>query len=68
MATAVFWGIPAHGHINPTVPLVTELVRQGERVYYYAVEAFRPAIERTGARTNPLMPPHTAILPAYPPP
>lgn len=49
MATVVFWGMPVHGHINPTVPLVTELVRQGEQVYYYALEAFRPAIERTGA-------------------
>jgi MGT family glycosyltransferase len=49
MARVVFWGIPAHGHINPTVPLVTELVHRGEQVFYYALEAFRPEIERTGA-------------------
>jgi MGT family glycosyltransferase len=49
MATVVFWGILAHGHLNPTVPLVTELVHQGEQVFYDALEAFRPAIERTGA-------------------
>lgn len=49
MARVVFWGIPAHGHINPTVPLVTELVHRGEQVFYYALEAFRPVIERTGA-------------------
>lgn len=49
MATLVFWGYPGHGHINPSLPLVEELVQQGERVYYYSLEEFRPAIERTGA-------------------
>jgi UDP:flavonoid glycosyltransferase YjiC (YdhE family) len=31
MATAIFFGLPAHGHTNPTLPIVTELVRQGEQ-------------------------------------
>lgn len=49
MSTAIFFNTPAHGHINPTLPVVTELVKRGERVIYYALEEFRPAIERTGA-------------------
>lgn len=49
MATLVFWGYPGHGHLNPSLPLVAELVQQGEQVHYYSLEAFRPAIERTGA-------------------
>ncbi len=49
MATAIFWGMPAHGHTNPTLPLVTELVRCGEQVFYYSLDEFQPAIARTGA-------------------
>ncbi|MBX3016064.1 MAG: hypothetical protein KF832_31370, partial [Caldilineaceae bacterium] len=49
MSTAVFLGHPAHGHINPTLPVVAELVRRGERVIYYATDLFRPKIEATGA-------------------
>lgn len=53
MATLVFWGYPGHGHVNPSLPLVAELVQQGERVYYYSLEEFRPAIERAGATFCP---------------
>ncbi len=49
MSKVVFLGFPGHGHINPTLPVVAELVRRGEQVTYYAIEDFRPAIERTGA-------------------
>ena len=49
MAKAVFFNIPAHGHVNPTLPLVQELVRRGETVIYYAIEDFRRKIEATGA-------------------
>lgn len=49
MSTAVFLGHPAHGHINPTLPVVTELVRRGERIIYYATDPFRAKIEATGA-------------------
>lgn len=49
MATLTFLNLPAHGHINPTLPVVAELVRRGERVLYYATEPFRAAIEQTGA-------------------
>jgi MGT family glycosyltransferase len=49
MSTALFLSLPAHGHVNPTLPLVTELVRRGERVIYYASDAFRAKVEGTGA-------------------
>lgn len=40
----------AFGHVNPTLELVTELVRRGVRVTYFCTEAFRPIVEPTGAR------------------
>ena len=49
VATGVFLNIPAHGHINPTLPLVRELVQRGERLIYYAIEQNRREIEATGA-------------------
>jgi MGT family glycosyltransferase len=49
MATFLFFNHPAHGHTNPTLPLVTELVRRGHRVVYYSTEGFQQAIEQTGA-------------------
>jgi MGT family glycosyltransferase len=42
-------GHPAAGHVNPTLPVIAELVRRGERVYYYATPPFREKIEQTGA-------------------
>jgi MGT family glycosyltransferase len=50
MAKAVFFNIPAHGHVNPTLPLVQELVRRGETVIYYSIEEYRKKIEAAGAR------------------
>jgi MGT family glycosyltransferase len=38
------------GHVNPTLPLVRELVRRGHVVTYYAPEPFRAAISARGAR------------------
>ena len=49
MAKVVFFNIPAHGHINPTLPVVQELVRRGATVIYYALEEFRQRIEASGA-------------------
>lgn len=49
MTTAFFLSLPAHGHINPTLPLVDELVRRGETIIYYATAPFRAKIEAAGA-------------------
>jgi MGT family glycosyltransferase len=45
--------IPAHGHVNPTLPVMQELVRRGEQVLYFNTEEFRPQIEATGATFRP---------------
>jgi len=49
MSTAIFFNIPAYGHINPTLPVVAELVKRGEHIIYYSLEEFRTVIEHTGA-------------------
>jgi len=45
----LFFNIPAHGHVNPTLPVVAELVRRGQHVIYYNSDWFRDAITATGA-------------------
>jgi MGT family glycosyltransferase len=57
MARLAFFNLPAYGHVNATLPVVAELVRQGESVVYYNSEEFREAIERTGAEFRSYHPP-----------
>ena len=49
MSKIVFFSIPAHGHTNPTIPVVTELVNRGHQVWYYSFLEFRGKIEGAGA-------------------
>src|SRR5262245_23610426 len=48
MAKIVYVGIPAHGHTNPTLPVVQELIARGHEVLYYNAEAFRAKVAPTG--------------------
>ncbi len=48
MSTIAFLNIPLHGHVNPTLPVVAELVRRGHRVTYHTSPAFSKEIEATG--------------------
>ena len=60
-----FFSIPAHGHVNPTLPFVRELIARGHAVRYYNAEAFREKIEASGAEFCPIdacMPPAPADL------
>ena len=41
---------PAHGHVNPTLPLVEELTRRGHQVSYAAAQSFLPQAEDAGAQ------------------
>ena len=50
MGRIVYFSFPAHGHINPTLPVVRELVRRGYQVAYHSTEQFRQVIQDTGAR------------------
>ena len=49
MAKILFFNIPAYGHVNPTLPVVTELVRRGHQLVYYDADTFEQAIKATGA-------------------
>jgi MGT family glycosyltransferase len=49
MPKALFFSVPAHGHINPSLPLVAELVRCGHEIIYFTTENYRQRIEATGA-------------------
>jgi MGT family glycosyltransferase len=53
MAKYSFLNVPAWGHVNPTLPVVQELVRRGHEVSYYLTEDFRETIEATGAVFQP---------------
>ncbi len=49
MSRIVFFCIPAHGHTNPTLGVVRELVSRGHEVLYYSYNVMREKIESTGA-------------------
>ena len=49
MSKIVFFGIPAHGHTNPTLGVVRELVLRGHQVWYYSYNIMREKIESAGA-------------------
>lgn len=49
MSTIIFFCIPAHGHTNPTLPVVRELTAMGHKVYYYSFLEFKEKIEAAGA-------------------
>ncbi len=49
MSKIVFFSIPAHGHINPTLEVVRELVSRGHQVWYYSYNIMREKIESAGA-------------------
>lgn len=46
----MFFCIPAHGHTNPTLGVVRELISRGHEVWYYSYELMRSKIEETGAK------------------
>lgn len=49
MSKILFVNGNLHGHINPTLPVVAELVRLGEEVSYFSTKEFQTRIEATGA-------------------
>ena len=50
MSKAIFFGLPLHGHVNPSLPLVRELADRGEEIVYYSGDAFAEKIKAAGAR------------------
>ena len=49
MKSIMFFCIPAHGHHNPTFPVVKELVNRGNTVRFYSFNEFKEKVEATGA-------------------
>lgn len=49
MSRIAFLNIAMHGRVNPTLPVVAELVRRGHSVTYHTSPAFRAEIEAAGA-------------------
>ena len=49
MSKIVFFGIPAHGHTNPTLGVVKELISRGHQVWYYSYNIMREKIQSAGA-------------------
>ncbi len=52
MSTVAFLNIAMHGRVNPTLPVVSELVRRGHRVSYHTSPAFSEEIAATGATVH----------------
>ena len=50
MSKIAFFCIPAHGHTNPTLPVVRALTDMGHEVVYFSFPPFRDAVEAAGAR------------------
>jgi len=53
MGKALFFSIPATGHINPSLNLVRELLERGEEVTFVDTEETRALIEASGAKFVP---------------
>lgn len=49
MPKALFFSIPAHGHVNPSLPLVAELAQRGHEIVYFTTAHYRERVEATGA-------------------
>ena len=49
MSKIVFFCIPAHGHTNPTLEVVKELISRGHEVWYYSYNMMSEKIESAGA-------------------
>ncbi|MEU2318213.1 macrolide family glycosyltransferase [Streptomyces althioticus] len=49
MSTVAFVNVALRGHINPTLPVVAELVRRGHTVTYHTTAAFEPEVAAAGA-------------------
>ncbi|MFJ9819106.1 macrolide family glycosyltransferase [Streptomyces sp. NPDC101151] len=47
----VFFGAPYQGHVNPTLPVVADLVSRGCRITYATTEQFAKQVAATGAET-----------------
>ncbi|MCA1218634.1 macrolide-inactivating glycosyltransferase [Streptomyces sp. 8L] len=59
-AHIAMFSIAAHGHVNPNLGVIRELVARGHRVSYAVPPSFTEVVAGTGARPVP----YTSVLPA----
>jgi MGT family glycosyltransferase len=50
MSKILFVNGSLHGHFNPTLPVVKELVKRGDEVWYYCSSIFRDILEEAGVQ------------------
>ena len=50
MSRGLFLTLPGHGHVNPTIGLVSELINKGDEIVYITAEEFRDKLEKVGAK------------------
>ena len=50
MARGLFIIFPGHGHVNPTIGLVSELINKGDEVVYISSDEYREKLEKVGAK------------------
>jgi len=48
MKKIIYFSLPLHGHLNPTIVLFKELMRRGHEVLFYSTEEYREKIEAAG--------------------
>lgn len=53
MSKIAYVGLPAHGHSNPTLPLLKRLVENGRHITIYNAESFRAKFAPTSAVFHP---------------
>ena len=53
MGRIVFFSFPAHGHVNPTLPVIRELASRGEEIVYFSTPRFARSVAGTGAQFRP---------------
>ena len=62
MAKIIFMNVPGHGHVNPTLPVVQELIRREHQVIYYNTPEFGDKIAHTGAEFRPYPEPNPTAV------
>jgi MGT family glycosyltransferase len=53
MSRLVYFSFPAHGHINPTLPVIRELAARNHEILYFGTPQFARAIRESGADFRP---------------
>ena len=49
----IFYTTPAHGHINPALPIISGLIEKGYRVTAYSTDEYKSLVESSGAVFQP---------------